>query len=1168
MKSLDEFYRRAEQERQERLNRQRLEEQRRFEEIERQRQFMIKDQLLYERLHSVTVSTSNAAGGSVSLSVPTNLAITEDGSILSWDSNYSNFEVWVSIDSAPYYLSGTTTLKTYNLNQLAEGDIFNYKVRAYQGTKYSQFTSSVNFYWSSYWMTRFPSELIVDVVSDSQIDLSWINNGIPTFSGIVIERSLNSYTWSEMTTVSSSESTYSDTGVTAYTIIYYYRVRYVRGSSHSASTRITSMFWNEMVVDGSFTTGGTDWRGLSVNNWSITGGEAIFSAASALSKTLYRPNIPVIAGRIYRIAFEVTSGTTLRFKIGTSVGDSVFAGTLSDYAYYSVGIYSFDAVCITSSDNLGITGDNTKGSFRLTSFSVKDKTYPTPYTTLSNHTSCCILGNVLYGINGQYLEKSLDFGDSWIRINHEFIGSIQSCFVSKDGILFVNCGTMGVGGTEIWRSIDDGENWAKVMNTNYGLVRIPWDFTQSPSGTIFIGEYTQSYNSAYLWKSINDGENWTRVDEFFSGYSHIHQVFIDPETQRLYVAVGDTNKDTYYSDDEGTTWHQIFVDAGFQTGFVSITSVPGTRYFGPDLSDSALYKSTDDITLISIYKPPEKYDVYWLEVGTLEDSSTLYTMVYNSVSTSYSSLLAKSIDSGDTWNIIMTQENSMANFSLNTSDYRHKIPKEFGYLITKTQEKGLIRIDKQVEIWSCLNKPTCLTLTLIQGGVRLDWVDNTEGRLETEIWAQTDEGVWTLINIVDAGIITYSHICNTVAYPYYKLRTKVRFNYSEYSDIETTPISYFTTTWNTENAGSATKTIVIPTNSVGYDCYVDWGEGGTLEHIVGTSPSITHVFATTGIKTVKIAGAFPRIYFNATGDCLKLLTIESWGGTVWSNMANAFKGCTNLIGNYTDSPDTSQVADFSGFLSSCVNFNSPLSIDTSNALSMSSMIYGCTLFNQPVNFNTSKVTNMSSMFYNCDNFNQSVSSFNTSLVTTMASMFYGCHAFNQLVPFSTVKVNTMSNMFRYCNVFNQSLAAFDIHLVTTMADMLNGSNTLSTANYDAMLISWAIQDVKNSVSFHAGDATYSQTLVDSGTTDGTTTNKLVDSDQNFITTVTIGDVVRNTTDGTYAIVTNIDDNATLSLSVDIIVSGETYTIQHSDAAKSRAHLVISHTWTITDGGPV
>ena len=73
------------------------------------------------------------------------------------------------------------------------------------------------------------------------------------------------------------------------------------------------------------------------------------------------------------------------------------------------------------------------------------------------------------------------------------------------------------------------------------------------------------------------------------------------------------------------------------------------------------------------------------------------------------------------------------------------------------------------------------------------------------------------------------------------------------------------------------------------------------------------------------------------------------------------------------------------------------------------------------------------------------------------------------------------------------------------------------------------------------------TLVDSGTTDGTTANKLVDSTQNFVATITMGDIVHNTTDGTYAKVTAIDDNFTLSLDTDIMVSGEDYIIETSAA---------------------
>ena len=72
--------------------------------------------------------------------------------------------------------------------------------------------------------------------------------------------------------------------------------------------------------------------------------------------------------------------------------------------------------------------------------------------------------------------------------------------------------------------------------------------------------------------------------------------------------------------------------------------------------------------------------------------------------------------------------------------------------------------------------------------------------------------------------------------------------------------------------------------------------------------------------------------------------------------------------------------------------------------------------------------------------------------------------------------------------------------------------------------------------------TLAATSVDSGTTTATTANKLVEAGQNFTTTVTVGDKVNNTTDGTRAYVTAIDSDTTLSLSSDIMASGEAYTI--------------------------
>jgi hypothetical protein len=65
---------------------------------------------------------------------------------------------------------------------------------------------------------------------------------------------------------------------------------------------------------------------------------------------------------------------------------------------------------------------------------------------------------------------------------------------------------------------------------------------------------------------------------------------------------------------------------------------------------------------------------------------------------------------------------------------------------------------------------------------------------------------------------------------------------------------------------------------------------------------------------------------------------------------------------------------------------------------------------------------------------------------------------------------------------------------------------------------------------------------DSGTTSATTANKLVQAGQNFTSTVRVSDIVYNTTDSTAATVTAVDSDTTLSLSENIMESGEEYTI--------------------------
>jgi hypothetical protein len=66
--------------------------------------------------------------------------------------------------------------------------------------------------------------------------------------------------------------------------------------------------------------------------------------------------------------------------------------------------------------------------------------------------------------------------------------------------------------------------------------------------------------------------------------------------------------------------------------------------------------------------------------------------------------------------------------------------------------------------------------------------------------------------------------------------------------------------------------------------------------------------------------------------------------------------------------------------------------------------------------------------------------------------------------------------------------------------------------------------------------------VDSGTTTATTANKLVNSGQNFLSTVSVGDIIMNTTSDVSAVVTAIDSNTTLSITPDVMPTGQDYVI--------------------------
>ena len=286
------------------------------------------------------------------------------------------------------------------------------------------------------------------------------------------------------------------------------------------------------------------------------------------------------------------------------------------------------------------------------------------------------------------------------------------------------------------------------------------------------------------------------------------------------------------------------------------------------------------------------------------------------------------------------------------------------------------------------------------------------------------------------------------------------------SIIHAAPSDDFVITVKTDNYGSSTDTqFTIPTTGSGYNYNVDCDNDG-VDEATGQTGNYTCSYASAGTYTVRIKDnvgdgtGFPRIYFNNAGDRQKLLTIEQWGTGKWTSMENAFGGCANLQGNFSDIPDLSNVTSMSYMFYSASSFNSDInSWDTSNVTDMHSMFYYASAFNQPLNnWDTGSVTDMSNMFFYASSFNSDISSWDTSSVTDMHSMFYYASAFNQNVGnWDTSNVTNMSNMFFYASAFNQNIGNWDTGAVINMSAMFRSApafnqplNNWDTGNVTSM----------------------------------------------------------------------------------------------------------------------
>ncbi|MFZ1702943.1 MAG: BspA family leucine-rich repeat surface protein [Saprospiraceae bacterium] len=328
----------------------------------------------------------------------------------------------------------------------------------------------------------------------------------------------------------------------------------------------------------------------------------------------------------------------------------------------------------------------------------------------------------------------------------------------------------------------------------------------------------------------------------------------------------------------------------------------------------------------------------------------------------------------------------------------------------------------------------------------------------------------------------------------------------------------FITTWQTT---SANESIVIPAIGGVFNYNVNWGDGNiTVGH---TGPAL-HTYVTAGTHQVTISGTFPRIYFNNGGVKDKIMSIDQWGTGQWTSMEGAFKGCSNLIENAIDAPDLSMVTSLANMFCYATSFNGDLgnwdvsnvtqmnfmfcntnlsdgnigNWDVSNVTSMSLLFSGASSFDADLsNWDVSNVTGMIGMFQDATSFNQDISTWGVSNVNNMNNMFEGATSFNgdistwdvsnvilinnmfegatsfngNISTWDVSSITSMNYMFKGAIAFDQDLSAWNVSNVTQMNSMFEGV-TLSTANYDALLIGWDALTLQSNVIFHAGNSLY------------------------------------------------------------------------------------------------
>jgi surface protein len=287
----------------------------------------------------------------------------------------------------------------------------------------------------------------------------------------------------------------------------------------------------------------------------------------------------------------------------------------------------------------------------------------------------------------------------------------------------------------------------------------------------------------------------------------------------------------------------------------------------------------------------------------------------------------------------------------------------------------------------------------------------------------------------------------------------------------------FITRWDLSTAGSGATQLTFGVETSGDVSYtwetVPAGTSGSGS-FTGTTATITGLPAGAIIDLSISPINFQRFNMNGGDDKNRLTDVSQWGAVAWTNMANAFSGCTNLTGTATDIPNLSAVMDMSFMFFEAAAFNGAIGgWDVSNVTDMRAMFGGATAFNQDIgNWDVSNVENMSSMFGGATAFNQDIGDWDVSSVMSMWTMFEGATSFNQDIgDWDVSSVMSLSTMFRGATAFNQDIGNWDVSSVMSMLNMFEGATS-----FNQNIGNWDVSSVENMWNMFKGATAFNQNI--------------------------------------------------------------------------------------------